>query len=1086
MPGLGCISESDLRAFLLGDLPERIARTISAHLEACPECDAVARRLDDSTDPLIDHLRRAFDHGEAAGVALTVDERGLATADRRPAVALPQSVDGYEVIEEIGRGGTSVVYLARQSQPARLVALKVLVAGAHAGAERRARFRAEADAFARLRHQHIVQIHQVGEHDGLPYLALEYVEGGSLAQRLGGSPLPPRQAAELVAQVAEAVDFAHRSGVVHRDLKPSNVLMSGDGSPRVTDFGLAKQEQSELTATGAVLGTPSYMAPEQAEGKAREVGPAADVYALGAILYELLTGRPPFRGATPMETLEQVRSQDPVPPGRLQGRMPRDLDTICLKCLQKPPAARYASARALTDDLRRFLDDQPIRARRVGALGVAWRWCRRNRTVAALLLVLGILLSGGGVGSLLAALRFQRLARAETVARERADRHAAEARAVTDFLINEMLGAAHPRTETGRTITVDQVLTRAGRAIDGRFADQPLVEASIRYQIAQAYISLGIGRQVVEHAARARDLRTRHLGPEHPETLAATALLAWGLQDTGAFGSALAPAEEVYRVRLRTLGPDHLATAEALYWVAHCIGNDPARLDEARSMFERAIAVYRRTLPEGDYRLTGAIEGLAHTLGMRGRHAESLALYDDLLRIHRRHRGPEAMEVDSALLGKAEVLKWSGRREEAGATYEEVLRRLSRVQDPGFYHLYRIMDALIDVRREQAALRQVAGRRAEAERLIHTKALPICDRRVARAEAWLARDPGDSDARSNLVGFLAERAAFLAEWGRPAQALEDVDRAFALGGDLLSPTVAMKGDGRGADGSSALAPESAHGDWALAQMLADQGTVSLCRLARVYALLARSCRDDGPRSDRCGDRAVELFRQAVDRGYRRKKLVLQTPGFTFLKRSRADFRAILDGLPRRVEGAIEGEVLKVAGTSAPFKVAPQALPENRYVGRWSGDAILIGSPGRPGDWVELALPVPEDGTYRVAAHLIKAPGHGVVRITIDGGRPGTLFDGFQIGPDPRSPSLLDRTPAPVATDLGIVSLRKGTATIRIEVVGKNAGSWGYSWGLDCIVLRRPSDPSRPEGDLPTESTERPIPHRPSAGVGPGR
>jgi tetratricopeptide (TPR) repeat protein len=1068
MPGLRCISESDLRAFLLGELPERLARLISAHLGSCPQCDAVARRLDGSTDTLVDHLRRAFDRDAHAGIASTVDKPALDTASREPPALLRGTVEGYAVLEEIGRGGTSVVYLARQIQPARLVALKVLVAGLHADVERRARFLAEADAFARLRHPNIVQIHEVGEHEGLPFLALEYVEGGSLAERLGGSPMPPRRAAALVAQIAEAVDFAHRMGVVHRDLKPSNVLLATDGSTKVTDFGLAKQEQSELTATGAVLGTPSYMAPEQAEGKARAVGPGADVYALGAILYELLTGRPPFHGATPMETLEQVRSHEPVPPGRLQVRMPRDLDTICLTCLQKTPSARYPSARALADDLRRFLNNQPVRARRTGAAGVAWHWCRRNRTVAALILVVGLLLVVGAVGSLAAALRFRSLARAESASRERADRmtaaerearqqsdrHAAEARAVTDFLINEMLGAAHPGPVAGRTITVDEVLARTGRAIEGRFADQPLVEASIRYQIARAYMSLSIGRPAVEHAARARELWAKHLGPEQHETLEATALLAWSLKDTGAFGSALAPAEEVYRVRLRTLGPDHLETARSLYWVASCIGNDPARLDEAESMFERAIAVYRRTLPEGDYRLTGASEGLAHTLLMRGQYAESLKLYDGILRIHRLHHGPDGIEVGMALGGKAEVLRRSGRREEAGAIYEESLRILGRVQDPGFYHAYRTMDALIDLRREQAVLLQIAGRRDEAKRLIHTKALPICDQRVARAEAWLARDSGDPDARANLVGFLAERAAFLAEWGIPDQALQDTDRAFALGRDLLYPASATNEDERRSVDAPVLAQGLERSDSAVAQMLADQGTVTLCRLARVYALLAQSCRDDVPRSDRYADRAVELFREAVDRGYRRKSLVLQAPGFTFLKKSRADFRAILGSLPWRVEAAVEAEVLKVAGKSAPFDVAPQALPEKRYVGRWSGDAILIGSPRQLGDWVELALPVSEDGTYRVVAYLIKAPGHGRVRITINGGLPGTLFDGFQIGPDPRSTSLLDRTPASVATDVGVVKLGQGTATIRIEVESKNESSSGYSWGLDCIVLRR--------------------------------
>src|SRR5262245_30783292 len=301
MAGLGCICEADLRAFLLGELPERVGQAISSHLEACRDCEAAARRLDWLTDPIIDRLRREFDPGGVVELS-TLTEPAVGEEWRPISVASPRFVAGYEILEEVGRGGMSVVYRARQTHPARDVALKVLLAGSHADAERRASFLAEADAFARLRHPNIVPIHEVGEHDGLPFLALEYVEGGSLADRLSWVPLPPCEAAALVEQLARAVHFAHRNGGIHRDLKPANILIAADGTPKITDFGLAKQEQSGLTATGAVLGTPSYMAPEQAEGKTREVGPAADVYALGAILYELLAGRPPFQGATPLDT----------------------------------------------------------------------------------------------------------------------------------------------------------------------------------------------------------------------------------------------------------------------------------------------------------------------------------------------------------------------------------------------------------------------------------------------------------------------------------------------------------------------------------------------------------------------------------------------------------------------------------------------------------------------------------------------------------------------------------------------------------------------------------------------------------------
>jgi tetratricopeptide (TPR) repeat protein len=258
---------------------------------------------------------------------------------------------------------------------------------------------------ARLQHPNIAQIFEVGEHDGLPFFSLEFCPGGSLENKLRGTPLPPREAAALVETLARAVQAAHAKDVIHRDLKPANVLLAEDGTPKITDFGLARQldDPSGQTQTGEVMGTPSYMAPEQAAGLTRQVGAAADVYALGAILYELLTGRPPFRAATVLETLEQVRGQEPVPVRQLQPKVPRDLETICLKCLQKDAHKRYAPAEALAADLRRFQAGRPIQARPVGQAERAWRWCRRNPVVAGLLTaVAATLLLGAGTATGLA------------------------------------------------------------------------------------------------------------------------------------------------------------------------------------------------------------------------------------------------------------------------------------------------------------------------------------------------------------------------------------------------------------------------------------------------------------------------------------------------------------------------------------------------------------------------------------------------------------------------------------------------------------------------------------------------------------
>jgi WD40 repeat protein len=307
-------------------------------------------------------------------------------------VAAGVRIPGYEILSELGRGGMGVVYLARQRGLDRLVALKMSLAGAHASPEDVARFRREAEAVAQLQHPHIVQVYEVGEHEGRPYFSLEYVEGGSLAQKLAGTPLPAPQAAQLVEVLAGAIHAAHQRDIIHRDLKPANVLLTANGTPKITDFGLAKRLDAPagLTQSGAIVGTPSYMAPEQAGGPRKAVGPAVDVYALGAVLYEALTGRPPFRAETPLDTVLQVLSEEPVPPRRLLPKIPRDLETICLKCLQKEPQRRYTSAEALAADLKRWLTGEPILARSSTAWERSVKWAKRRPAAAALLAVSGL------------------------------------------------------------------------------------------------------------------------------------------------------------------------------------------------------------------------------------------------------------------------------------------------------------------------------------------------------------------------------------------------------------------------------------------------------------------------------------------------------------------------------------------------------------------------------------------------------------------------------------------------------------------------------------------------------------------------
>jgi serine/threonine protein kinase len=434
-----CPSGEKLAEFLAEVLCNAERDAVARHVEGCVLCQEMLARL--TAIPDAERWRRAEDtlQGFEAEeevvrrlkqrppwLSSTFQEPGTRPAGDMPGAGIPMpaatgteppAVPGYEILGELGRGGMGVVYRARQTRLQRTVALKMVLTGPHAGAKDLARFRAEAEVIAHLQHPNIVQIYDVGEAAGRPYFVLEFVAGGSLAEHLQGKPQPVRPAARLVATLARAVHAAHASGVIHRDLKPANILLQGaevrapytGGSsvltsgvspltPKITDFGVAKcaggdRESPGLrgpTVTGELLGTPSYMAPEQAMVPRQPVGAAADVYALGAILYELLTGRPPFAGESPLATVLQVIHNEPVPVTSLQPGVPRDLETICLKCLRKDPGRRYGSARELAEDLQRFLRDEPIRARPISPLEKLWRSVRR-RPVPAMLLAAGLL-----------------------------------------------------------------------------------------------------------------------------------------------------------------------------------------------------------------------------------------------------------------------------------------------------------------------------------------------------------------------------------------------------------------------------------------------------------------------------------------------------------------------------------------------------------------------------------------------------------------------------------------------------------------------------------------------------------------------
>jgi serine/threonine-protein kinase len=501
-----------------------------------------------------------------------------AMPDRLPPPPPRVDVPGYEIVEVLGRGGMGVVYKARQIALDRFVALKMIRAPGSADAEERGRFHTEALAVARLTHPNIVQVYEVGEHDGVPFLALEFVDGGSLAQQLARGPLPAAVAACLTEALARAVQHAHEQGIIHRDLKPANVLLAlpstfSRGSenrealarfseprlnedsivPKITDFGLAKRLDidQKQTQSGAILGTPSYMAPEQAAGKVHDIGPATDVYALGAVLYEMLTGKPPFQAPSTYETLQQVMADEPVSVRRLQPKVPRDLETICHKCLHKEPRRRYTSARELADDLQRYLAGEPIRARPVTLVEGLWKWARRRPTQAASTglagLLLLVLLAGVSLFAWQADQRRQLAeehARAEEHLREEAERNLTLARKAVDDCFNVARDNAlfqRPRMEQPKKLLLEKTLPFYRQFRSRRPGDRGLQREEAIQWFRVAYIEHVLGHFPEALAAyqRGTDLsdqlfRAAPHVPEYQKDLAAAhgnlgnLLFAWG------------------------------------------------------------------------------------------------------------------------------------------------------------------------------------------------------------------------------------------------------------------------------------------------------------------------------------------------------------------------------------------------------------------------------------------------------------------------------------------------------------------------------------------------------------------------------
>jgi serine/threonine-protein kinase len=580
------------------------------------------------------------------------------------------AVPGYQILEELGRGGMGVVFKAHQLALNRDVALKMIKSGGFATEGELLRFLNEAEAVAQLDHPHIVPIYDVGQHDGRHYFSMKLILGASLDKRLADFGAKPGVAARIVAITAQAVHHAHRRGILHRDLKPANILLDDQDEPHITDFGLAKRIDHDggLSESGSPVGTPSYMAPEQATGAKAALSTATDVYGLGTILYAMLAGRAPFAGITLLETLDKVCTRLPEPPSLHNSRVPRDLEVICLKCLEKQPHRRYPSAEALAEDLERWQNGIPILARPVKPITRAAMWCRRNKALASLAALLILAVLGGFSG---VAWKWRE-----------ADRQRKKTEMINELVTQRLLAQASPDLEPqAKDRSVRELLDRATAQIGGWLDGRPEIEAAIRETIGGAYLALG---QYVEAEANLRTairLDTQLFGPHHRDTLRATNLLGSLYDQTGRSK----PAEALLRRNLengrRLVGRDDPITLDAAERLATTLGH-LGQDAEAEALLRKNVDDRRRVLQPEHPDTLRSIYLLSRLLREHRRFADAehfAYLYAHSIQCSRGGNHPDSI---LALANQGDVFRDEGKLAQAEPYYRHATAEAQRILGP--------------------------------------------------------------------------------------------------------------------------------------------------------------------------------------------------------------------------------------------------------------------------------------------------------------------------------------------------------------------------------------------------------------------